>query len=202
MNLPSLEVWLPILTFAFVTAGTPGPNNLLLTASGARFGLARSWPHIVGIMLGVVVMVALSGMGLAQVFIRWPLVQWLLKGIGCGYLLWLAWKLLKAKNGEQALPLLDRPWRVHEALLFQGVNPKAWMMATSAISLFVPDPSQTLEITVVICLSFIMVNMITGSSWVLLGQSLRIWLQSPTNERWFNGGLAASLVGCVLWLLV
>ena len=59
------DIGLPLLTFAFLTAGTPGPNNMMLTASGARFGWRRTVPHIFGIFCGLAVMIALSGLGLA-----------------------------------------------------------------------------------------------------------------------------------------
>ena len=142
------DIGLPLLTFAFLTAGTPGPNNMMLTASGARFGWRRTVPHIFGIFCGLAVMIALSGLGLAQLFIVFPACQWLLKLAGGAYLLWLSYKLWTAKAGHSALPFLDRPMRPHEAALFQGVNPKAWMMATTIISLFAVKPEQTLQVTV------------------------------------------------------
>ncbi|MDH2433513.1 hypothetical protein WH50_01485 [Pokkaliibacter plantistimulans] len=195
------DIGLPLLTFAFLTAGTPGPNNMMLTASGARFGWRRTVPHIFGIFCGLAVMIALSGLGLAQLFIVFPACQWLLKLAGGAYLLWLSYKLWTAKAGHSALPFLDRPMRPHEAALFQGVNPKAWMMATTIISLFAVKPEQTLQVTVMAIAVFCMVGWVTGSAWTLLGQSIRHWLQDPRRERWFNRALAVLMAGCVAWFM-
>ncbi|MFP8968028.1 LysE family translocator [Pokkaliibacter sp. CJK22405] len=196
-----LQLLGPMVAFAFLMAGTPGPNNMMLTASGARFGWRRTLPHILGISVGSVVMIVLAGMGLAQLFIVFPACRWVMKAIGGAYLLWLAWKLWMAEPGKSALPFLDRPMRWHEAVLFQGVNPKAWMMATTLISLFALAPSQTLQVTLMGCIIFGLVALCTGSAWTWLGQSVKRWLNQPGRERGFNRLLSLLLVGCVIWFM-
>lgn len=196
----ALQLGGPMATFALLMAGTPGPNNMMLTASGARFGWRRTLPHILGISTGLVVMISLAGVGLAQLFIAFPVCQWLLRIVGGAYLLYLAWKLWNAGGGKGSLPFLDRPMRLHEAALFQGVNPKAWMMATTIISLFALQPAQTLQVTVMACLIFCAVAFCTSSIWTWFGQTVKQWLNGPGRERMFNRVLSLLMVGCVIWI--
>lgn len=87
---------LPLALFAFVSSVTPGPNNVMLTASGATFGYRRTVPHMLGISLGVVAMLLLVGLGLGVAFEREPRLYTWLKYLGAAYLLWLAWKIARS----------------------------------------------------------------------------------------------------------
>ena len=112
---------------------TPGPNNLMLMTSSARFGLGRTVPHMVGVVLGFPLMVLLVGLGLGEVFEALPILKTILKFVAAAYFLWMAWMLLGLKLHEAGSS--DRPMRLYEAVLFQWVNPKAWAMAVSLVAL-------------------------------------------------------------------
>ncbi|WP_243611901.1 LysE family translocator [Shimia aestuarii] len=177
--------------FAFVSSITPGPNNLMLMASGANFGLWRSIPHMLGIGVGFVVMVILVGIGLMQVFDTFPIAHTILKVLSAAYLLYLAWKIAHASapsegGGE------GRPLTFLQAALFQWVNPKAWSMALTAIALYAPDRS--LMAVLLVAAIFGAVNLPCVSSWTLLGQQMRHVLSTPTRLTAFNWTMAALLV--------
>ena len=117
-----------LMGFAFVTSITPGPNNLMLMASGANFGFRRSIPHMLGIGIGFVVMVTLVGLGLMGLFDRYPVTHTMLKVFSAAYMLWLAWKIANAAAPEQS-KATGQPLSLLQAAGFQWVNPKAWAMA-------------------------------------------------------------------------
>ncbi|MDF1728172.1 MAG: LysE family translocator, partial [Sulfitobacter sp.] len=135
---------LPILTallgFAFVATVTPGPNNLMLMTSGANFGFRRTLPHMLGIVGGVSVMALLVGAGLMALFDAVPALNLLLKVVSVAYLLWLAFKIATAAPVEER-NAESRPMTFLQAATFQWVNPKAWAMCLSAITLYAPDRS-------------------------------------------------------------
>jgi len=127
-----------LMAFAFVTTVTPGPNNLMLMASGANFGFKRTLPHMLGIMVGVSVMVMVVGGGLMTLFDTYPVLNTLLQAVSITYLLWLAWKVANAaplKTSDEN----GTPMTFLQAAAFQWVNPKAWAMCLSAITLYAPD---------------------------------------------------------------
>ena len=128
-------MWLPLVTFAFASSVTPGPNNIMLTTSGINFGFVRTIPHISGIALGFLVMFLCVALGLQQAFILLPWLQEVLRMIGVVYMLHLAWKIARSGKAEsQASPL--KPMTMLQAALFQFVNAKAVMMAVGAVAVF------------------------------------------------------------------
>jgi threonine/homoserine/homoserine lactone efflux protein len=137
----SLETILAFSLFAFVTSVTPGPNNLMLLASGVNFGFRRTIPHIFGISTGFLVLVLAVGFGLGEVFIRVPIAYQILKWVGAAYLLYLAWNIANSGppgegSGEQVS--CAKPMSFWGAAAFQWVNPKAWVMAIGAFSTYAP----------------------------------------------------------------
>src|SRR6056297_1783710 len=92
----TIDLLTALLAFAFVTVITPGPNNLMLMASGANFGFRRTVPHMMGICLGFPAMVLLVGLGVMQVFDAWPASYTILKALSIAYLLYLAWRIANA----------------------------------------------------------------------------------------------------------
>lgn len=187
----SYDFILPLLAFAFVTSITPGPNNLMLMASGANFGLGRTVPHMLGVGLGFVAMVSLVGMGLGQIFEKVPLAYTALLGASLLYLLWLAWKVATAAApGEGRAE--GRPLTFLQAAGFQWVNVKAWAMALTAITTYAPDGS--LAAVLAVAAIFGAVNLPSVSVWVLLGREMRRFLTHPTRLHVFNYTMAALLV--------
>ena len=128
----TLTLLLPLALFAFVSSITPGPNNVMLTASGATFGYRRTLPHMLGISAGVAVMLLMVGAGLGTVFETMPVLYSILKYVGAGYLLYLAWRIASA-NGMDGAAARSKPFTFLEAAAFQWVNPKAWIMSVGMI---------------------------------------------------------------------
>lgn len=182
-----MESLIPLMSFAFVTSVTPGPNNILLTASGIRFGLRRSLPHIVGIQFGVAIQLALCAFGIGLVLLNTPILFWCIRALGTGYLLYLAWSLrvnIVAKDSETNDQ--ERPFTFWQAALFQFVNPKAWMMTVTAGSLFVPELSTRMSSIIVLCAVFAMVGGPSSGSWAVLGAAIKNYLAEPFWQRCFS----------------
>jgi len=191
---------LPALTaFAFVSTVTPGPNNMMLMASGANFGFRRTLPHMMGILVGFTVMIFLVGAGLMQVFDAVPVLYTLLKIASVAYMLWLAWKIAHAAPPEAA-PAEARPLTFLQAAAFQWVNPKAWAMGLSAITLYAPDRS--LLAVAVVALAFAAVCLPAISIWAWLGTVVRRWLADRRRLRVFNVTMALLLVASLVPALV
>jgi threonine/homoserine/homoserine lactone efflux protein len=192
------ELLIALLGFAFVTSVTPGPNNMMLLASGVNFGFRRTVPHMLGISLGHAVMVFLVGLGIAGLFKAWPPALLILKLASVAYMLWLAWKIAHAAAPDEGRGQA-RPMTFLQAAAFQWVNPKAWAMALGAVAAYVPEPSAWSYASV--ALVFAAVNLPSVSVWAGAGQALRAWLEAPGRLRAFNWGMAGLLV-LSLWPVV
>lgn len=187
----SYELLAGLIAFAFVSSITPGPNNLMLMASGVNFGFRRTIPHMLGVAFGFVFMVMVIGAGLIQVFDAYPASHNILKVLSVAYLLYLAWKIANAAPPE-ATQEAGTPITFIQAALFQWVNPKAWAMALTAISVY--SPSQALDKIALVALVFGVINLPSVSTWTILGQQMRRVLTNPVRLRRFNVGMALLLV--------
>jgi threonine/homoserine/homoserine lactone efflux protein len=192
------ELLMALVAFAFVTSITPGPNNLMLMASGAAFGFRRTVPHMLGVGIGFMLMAVLVGLGLAGLIEAEPRLKLALKAVGVAYMLWFAWQILNAGAPREA-GAAARPMRFHEAALFQWVNPKAWAMALTAVTAYAPE--QTVPAVLAVAVIFGLVNIPSVGSWTLLGQQMRRWLTSDRRRRVFNAAMALLLVAS-LWPLI
>jgi len=180
-----------LAAFALVSSITPGPNNLMLMASGANFGFKRTLPHMVGISLGFAFMVILVGAGLVQIFDRFPITYQLMKIVSVIYLVYLSWKIAtasKPENDNQS----SKPMTFFAAALFQWVNPKAWVMALTAISVY--TPSQDMKAILLVGFVFAVVNLPSVSTWAMLGQQMQRLLTSQKRLKFFNLAMAALLL--------
>jgi threonine/homoserine/homoserine lactone efflux protein len=185
------EQFAALIGFAFVTSITPGPNNMMLIASGANFGFRRTIPHMLGISIGHMMMTLIVGLGLAGVVHAEPRVLVVLKWVSVAYLLWLAWKLANAlAPGEAAVS--GTPMTFLGAALFQWVNPKAWTMSLGAVSAYAVNP--TPAVVAIIAVVFAAINLPSVSVWTIAGQQLRRFLTSPARLRAFNWTMAGLLV--------
>ena len=187
----SFELLYALAVFAFVTSITPGPNNVMLMASGANFGFRRSIPHMLGIGVGFMVMVGLVGLGLMGVFDRYPVSHTILLVFSVGYMTWLAWKIATA-SAPSRREAGGTPLRFVQAAAFQWVNPKAWAMALTAITAYAPDRS--LWGIVMVAAVFGVINLPCVSCWTVIGQQIRRFLDTPGRLRAFNWTMAALLV--------
>lgn len=185
---------LAILGFALVTAFTPGPNNTMLMISGANWGVAPSVPHMLGITIGFPVMVFAVGMGLGGVFEAYPVLHEILKYGSFLYLLYLAWKLARAGRHDTDGNRQGKPMSFLAAALFQWVNPKAWMMAVSAMALYVPAGSAILPAVLLLAAIFALTSLPSAATWCLFGTAISRFLDSDRRVAVFNAGMAALLV--------
>ena len=192
---------IPALTaFAFVTSITPGPNNLMLMASGANFGFRRTVPHMLGVGIGFVVMVIAVGAGLMGLFEAFPVAHDILKGVSVVYLLWLAWKIATSRPALGDAEAQGTPLTFLQAAAFQWVNPKAWAMALTAVTVYAPD--QALISILQVAVIFGAINLPSVGSWTLLGQAMARFLTSPARFRLFNGLMAGLLVASLYPVIV
>lgn len=188
----TLDLFLALLGFAFVSSITPGPNNLMLMASGANFGVRRTLPHMLGVSLGHGFMVFLVGLGLGRVFDAYPQVRLVMLALCTAYLLYLAWKIANAAAPREAAAEA-RPFTFLQAAAFQWVNPKAVYMAITAQTYYAaPDSGWTGAAAV--AGGFALVNLPSVSVWVWTGTKIRRWLARPARLRAFNWTMAGLLV--------
>jgi threonine/homoserine/homoserine lactone efflux protein len=170
------EIILGLVVFSLVSSITPGPNNLMLMASGANFGFRRTLPHMLGVALGFTLMVLLVGIGLVKVFDAFPISYQILKVVSVVYLLYLAWKIGTAAPSPGNAEAGGSPFTFVQAALFQWVNPKAWTMALTAVSVY--SPSQSVAAMAFVAAVFGAVNLPCISLWTILGQQLQNLLTS------------------------
>jgi len=189
----SLDVFLALLAFAFVSSVTPGPNNLMLLSSGVTFGLRRTIPHMLGIGFGFVVLLLAIGAGLGALLTAFPALHLLLKIAGGAYLLYLAYKLATSGAPEADEAGNARPLGFWGAVAFQWVNPKGWVMGVTAMATYTAQDSYW-PTMLLVAFAFGLVNLPCVSLWAGLGVMLRNWLADPTRLRIFNITMAALLV--------
>ncbi|PTQ72655.1 threonine/homoserine/homoserine lactone efflux protein [Celeribacter persicus] len=193
-----MTLFLALLAFAFVTSVTPGPNNLMLLASGANFGIRRSLPHMFGIALGFTLMVFIVGLGLAEAFDTFPVLRQGMMVVAVLYMLWLAWKIAHA-SAPEAGQTGGKPLTFLQAAAFQWVNPKAWIMAIGAQTNYAQDA--TWAAAALVALGFVLMNLPAISLWTWLGQEIRRFLTNPRRLMAFNWTMAALLVASLLPIL-
>lgn len=196
-----LELTLALILFSFTSSITPGPNNLMLLASGVNFGFRASLPHMLGISLGHMVMVCAVGLGLGAIFKQIPILHDILKWGGAAYLLYLAYKIATAAPlDENAGNANAAPFTFFQAAGFQWINPKAWIMAITPFTTYSPaDYGYGWAAWVGVV--FACVNFPSIGVWVGFGVSMRRWLSSPAKRRVFNRVMAGLLVLSIIPML-
>lgn len=186
------DTLIALLLFAFTTSITPGPNNMMLFASGVNFGFIRTVPHMLGIGAGFLSLLIAIGLGLGALLHSVPLLYTLLKFAGGGYLVWIAWKIGTSRSfseGESGA----RPMTFLQAASFQWVNPKAWVMAVTAMATYTIESNYFVSVMIV-GMVFAIVNVPSVSTWAGFGSALREWLSHPVRLKWFNITMAVLLV--------
>lgn len=194
----SAEIFLALLLFAFVTSVTPGPNNLMLLASGVNYGFRRTIPHMLGIGIGFFALLLAVGFGLGALIETMPVFYTALKFAGGIYMVYLAWKIAMSRSIAEAKPdEAGRPMTFLQAAAFQWVNPKAWVMAITGIATYAVHDNYYLAVLLVSA-AFAIVNLPSVSVWAGFGTLLRNWLSDPVRLRWFNTIMTLLLVAS-LW---
>ncbi|WP_438001513.1 LysE family translocator [Sorangium sp. So ce185] len=189
----------PLATYCFVMSSTPGPNNMMLTASGANFGYRGTLPHVLGISVGGAVQTFVTCLGLGALFTAYPALHGALRVTGALYLLVLAWRL----TGGAALKGADvpRPLSFAQGALFQAVNPKSWVKAITLASVFMPAGMGAASGALLVSAVGLVVIFPCISAWALFGVALRRFLTDPRRQRVFNGIMAGALAVLALLFL-
>jgi threonine/homoserine/homoserine lactone efflux protein len=215
--------WLAWLLFAFVMAITPGPNNVMLMSSGARFGVRRTNPHCLGVALGFGAMFLLVEVGVGAALAASPALLTAMKGLSIAFVGWIAWSIATAPvtgraGDEGAVPerrdaspagagasasprrpaaASARPLGFLGGAAFQWVNPKAWMICIGAVGTYVP-PDTGVVLLAAMAAALALVTYLSGGTWVVFGRALREALHAPARQRAFNLAMAALLVASVV----
>ena len=181
------ELIAAISAYNFVMYVTPGPNNSILTASGVKFGFFRSVPNIFGIPTGHGIQLALVCLGLGSLFTQFPILLNILRYVGAVYILYLAYNMFGSLN-VSSTEEKSRPLRYYEAILFQFVNPKAWVICITAVSLFYPEKENLIVGTLFMVIMSTVINIPSISVWAFGGSVIRHYLGNNKLKKiieWF-----------------
>jgi threonine/homoserine/homoserine lactone efflux protein len=190
----------PFATYSFVMSITPGPNNVMLTASGANYGFRRTLPHLFGVTIGHTAQTIAVCAGLGAIFLRWPGLQTALQWIGAAYLVYMGWRLLG--SGDPKSSHAARPITFLEAAGFQLLNPKAWVMSLTTASLFMPPDVGLLAGCAYVAAMMVVINWPCIALWALFGSSLRAQLARPGRRLAFNAVMAVALAGTAVIMVL
>jgi threonine/homoserine/homoserine lactone efflux protein len=179
-----------------IAAVTPGPNNVMLTTTGLNFGVRRGVPHLLGICIGFPVMLALIGLGFATLFQLYPVLHEAIKIAGIIYLLYLAWKIATSSGGVGEISQ-SKPINFWQAAAFQWINPKAWIMGSSALAAYTTlDDSFFLQV-LIICITFMLITLPCAGVWLVFGAGLQHFLKNPGHLKIFNVVMALLLIASI-----
>ena len=195
------ELIAAVSVYYFVMYATPGPNNSILTASGIKFGFIRSVPNIIGISSGHGLQLALVCFGLGSLFSQFPILLEVLKYIGACYLLYLAWKMFGSLNISRTEEK-SSPLKYYEAILFQFVNPKAWVICITAVSLFYPENVNLIIGTLFLVIMSTIINLPSISMWAFGGSIIRRYLSNKKLKTIIEWILAILLFGTAISIVL
>ena len=199
----NFDLVLPLSIFIVLSTITPGPNNLLLTASGLNFGFRATIPHLFGIHCGIYSLAILCALGLGSVLLAEPRLVILLKVFGSLYLAYLAWMILGLRADAPGVTSINNePLSVRQAFVFQFSNPKAWFMATTGINLALPITDSMAYAALFLCLGFATLGLVCNFVWIGMGRILQNAFTQPIYRRWINATLAllTALTIFMIWL--
>lgn len=196
-----MNFYLPLILFCVSTSITPGPNNLLIMLSGVKFGIKRSMPHYFGILVGFSVMVMLVGLGLGEVFTRLPILHQIVKYLGIAYMSYLAFKTILADPHLKHVLGKSKPVTFFQAILFQWVNPKAWMMAIGVIATYTTLSGNLFHQVFIISLIYFIEGIPCVGFWLLGGAALSRYLHNPSHMKKFNWTMGALLALSIIMMM-
>lgn len=189
----SLDHFLAFCLFALVSTITPGPNNLMVMASGLSYGFRRTLPHLLGVAVGFAVMVFATGFGIRALFAQYPGLQLVLKLSATLYFLWMAYQLCMTQPGGAAGSAAGKPMSFLGAAAFQWINPKAWVMALSALGAYLSNASTPLDVALLAAVYGVLCLPCVGA-WAAFGTQLNHVLKTPGKVMWFNRVVAVLLL--------
>jgi threonine/homoserine/homoserine lactone efflux protein len=188
--------------FSVIAAITPGPSNVLLTATGAQAGFWRGLPCLFGVSAGMGSMMASGAYGLGNAIAAYPQLTLGMKLCGAAFLLWLAWKIATAPVGTAETAPEPEPTGFFGAAALQWVNPKAWLVSTGAVAAYLPSGSgSTLAQALSFALVFIAAALPSGLVWLVFGIAAQQVLSNPSRRRIFNLVMGMTLAASVAMVL-
>lgn len=200
----SAEELAALLTFATLMSFTPGPNTTMSTALAANHGLRRTWHFIVAVPTGWTLMMVACGLGLGALVLAMPALNFVVRTLGIGYLLWMAWRLAGARTLAQAdgSRLNVTFW---QGVAMQFVNIKAWMLALALAAGWVTSAaghpsSNPLQRLAIVCGVMALFALASNLTYALVGSLLREWLAANARLLWFNRAMALLLVATAVWM--
>ena len=193
---PAMTQLVALAAFAFVSAITPGPNNVLLWASGATFGFRRTLPHVLGTALGIGAMALAAGAGVAALIASLPALGVAMRIAGSVYLAWLAWQILGA--GAVTTTTVGRPFGLGGAMAFQLLNPKAWILALGAVTTFLPPELPLVAGMAAVALTMMSMIVPASAAWAWAGGAMARWLTEPRTRRVVSVVLAAMVIATIV----
>ena len=198
-----IEYFIPLLILCIVQSGTPGPNNIMLTASGKNFGYIKTIPHMLGVVLGFLSLIIVFGLGLTVIFSKYPIIQFILRIVGSIYLLYLSYRIYSSVNTEDLSK--SKPITFMESSLFQYVNPKGVMMAITTISIYTDHINFKYinsfnEGMIYILIAFTISNLIAVITWTSVGVFIGQFIKSARGIKIFNALMAFLLVLTIIWI--
>ena len=199
MILSILAASLPLLLFIFAGLFSPGPNVVMLTTSGARFGFRATLPHLLGVPIGTGLLAVASVLGVQSILFALPAIEFTIKLISALWILWLSWKLINASLAKAQNT--DRPFTFFQAILFQVVNPKVWAVALAASAGFSSDLNIWAE-AARLFLGFSLINLFVCLFWTSAGHLLASYLQRPVIWRIFMTTMAAMMAGSAALIFI
>ncbi len=194
------ETLITLFALLLAMVWTPGPNNAMLSASGAQFGHRASLPHILGVAFGFPIMLFVMAFGLGEVFLASVILQETLRWVGAAMLLFVAFKIATGKRPGKA-GARRRPFRFYEAVAFQWINPKAWAMAIGIVATFITGQNPLLEAAIAASLASL-AGLTSANGWVWFGVWMQRWLHTDLRFRIFNLCMAAIIVSGIVILVL
>ena len=169
----------------------------MLTTTGLNFGVRRGIPHLLGICIGFPVMLALIGIGFGTLFQLFPVLHEIIKIVGIVYLVYLAWKIASTEGGDNGTTR-SKPISFWQSAAFQWINPKAWVMGSSALAAYTSlDDNFFLQVAI-ICISFGLITLPCAGIWLVFGAGLQNFLKDPVHRKTFNIGMALLLIASII----
>ena len=198
----STELFVGLITYYFIMFMTPGPNNAMLAISGIKFGFKKTIPHMIGIPIGHFVQIISVCFGLGVLFQKFPEIQYILKFLGCAYLFYLSYKMFGSFSFQEQDSSSGRPMKIYEALLFQFLNPKAWIVALTVVTVFFPIEENFIKATLFVSLSAPLMCIFSVITWAGFGYSIRTFISNNKIKKFFEVMMAIPLVITAVYILI
>jgi threonine/homoserine/homoserine lactone efflux protein len=183
---------LSIALFFFVTAYTPGPNNVVASYSGFNFGIIKTIPHILGVVMGFTSLVFFLTIGLINIFKLFPIIQEIIKYLGTLFLIYLAYKIASSTSSEETKK--DNPVKFIETFLFQYLNPKGVMVAIIVVSTYVELGENYINYATQVMFLALLFSSTSITLWTFIGKFLRKFATNDKFIKHFNYAMSGLLL--------